>query len=71
MSKVDIRCLACSISIYIVLEDYRRKTHRWDWDRQLCGQCSKLIPQHIPEEQFWKYKLAYLRLNGQHSWIGV
>ncbi len=51
--KKDIRCLTCNISIYLFLDDLYLTP--WDWDRQLCGDCSGLIPQHIPKEQFYAY----------------
>lgn len=61
--KEDIRCLACNISVYPALEDYRRPIgHKpWDWDRQLCGPCDSLIPDHIPMTQSYRYMQALVR----------
>ncbi len=55
-SKPDIVCLGCRESIYIILKN---SYIPWDWDRELCGECSSFIPNYIPEEQYNWYKEKY------------
>ncbi len=59
-TKPEIKCLACNLSVYIAL---RNSDMPWDWNRDLCGECSEFIPQHIPKEQYGWYKIMYTRLD--------
>ncbi len=58
--KSSIECLGCNISIHDVLDDWNRQ---FDWGRQLCIECSDIIPNHIPKEQYGWYKIMFTKLD--------
>ncbi len=63
--KPEIKCRACGLSIYIAL-NYEKYTP-WDWERGICGICSTIIPEHIPEKQFNWYTLMHTKLKGEEN----
>ena len=69
----DIICLGCNKTVYSALKCQDELYKPWDWDRQLCGECDSVIPEHIPKEQVLRFAITLRerkRKDERNSYIG-